>query len=130
MRLLTPVLVLLLAACASNAPEPATTVPATPEEALEGTGGLTGRWVIVEQDGEAPENRLYVTFTEQGEYLVQNPLGATERATFSPAGENAITATDGTGTRRFTYELDGPRLTLTEPESGSTTVMTRSDDGL
>lgn len=131
MRILTPLLaLLLLTACADDTPEPETTVPVTPEEVLEGTDQLLGRWVIVEQNDETPENRFYVTFTEQGEYLVQNQLGATERATFSPAGEDAITVTDTTGTRRFTYDLSGPRLTLTEPESGSTTVMTRSDDGL
>lgn len=121
---------LLLAACADDAPEPETAVPVSPEEVLEGTDQLIGRWVIVEQNGEAPAERYYVTFTEQGEYLVQNPLGATERATFTPAGEEAITVTDSTGTRRLTYDLQGPRLTLTEPESGSTTVLTRSDDGL
>lgn len=132
MRILTSLLLaaLFLTACADGTPEPETTVPATPEEILEGTDQLLGRWVITEQNGEAPENLFYVTFTETGEYLVQDQLGATQRATYSPTEDDAITVTDSTGTRHFTYSVQGPRLTLTEPESGSTTVMTRSENGL
>lgn len=126
---------LLFAACAEDPPEPealtiepeeeGATVPTPPQEIIEGADDLLGRWVILEQAGTAPEDLYYVTFTREGDYIVQNEAGSTERSSFRPAGENLITITDSTGTRRYAYEVDGNTLTLGIPGSETRTVLER-----
>ena len=89
---------------------------------------LIGQWVITEQAGTAPEDHYYVTFTRQGEYLVENEFGDTERrATFRPDGPDFIAVTDSSGTRGFTYELEGRTLTLSVPGTETRTVLERRD---
>jgi hypothetical protein len=137
MRSLTTCLLalLFLAACAEDPPEPealtvepeeeGATVPTEPEEIIEGADDLIGRWVILEQAGTAPEDLYYVTFTREGDYIVQNEFGSTERSSFRPAGDDLIAITDSSGTRRYAYEVDGNTLVLGVPGSETRTVLER-----
>ena len=124
---------LLLAACATEPPEPEPpppvpdppAAPAAPEP-IEGVDDLLGQWVITEQAGTAPEDRYYVTFTREGNYLVENEFGSTERhATFRPAADGLIAITDSSGTRDFGYEIDGRTLVLSVPGTEARTVLER-----
>jgi hypothetical protein len=127
--------VLFLAACAEDPPEPealtiepdeeGVEVPAPPAEIIEGADDLIGRWVILEQAGTAPEDLYYVTFTREGDYIVQNEFGSTERSSFRPAGDDLIAITDSAGTRRYAYEVDGNTLVLGVPGSETRTVLER-----
>jgi hypothetical protein len=126
---------LLFAACDEDPPQPealtiepdeeGVEVPAPPEEIIEGADDLLGRWVILEQAGTAPEDLYYVTFTREGDYIVQNEYGSTERSTFRPAGDNLIAITDSAGTRRYAYEVDGNTLVLGVPGTETRTVLER-----
>jgi hypothetical protein len=137
MRTLTACLLatLLFAACEEEPPEPvaptpepeAPVVPAAPES-IEGVDDLLGEWVITEQAGTAPEDRYFVTFTREGDYLVENEFGSTERrATFRPAAAGLIAITDSSGTRSFGYEVDGRTLILSVPGTETRTVLERRD---
>ena len=127
--------ILLFAACAEEPPEPealtiepeeqGAEVPTAPEVIIEGADDLLGRWVILEQAGTAPEDLYYVTFTREGDYIVQNEFGSTERSSFRPAGDDLITITDSSGTRRYAYEIDGNTLVLAVPGSEARTVLER-----
>jgi hypothetical protein len=126
---------LLFAACAEEPPEPeamtiepdeeGVAVPTPPAEIIEGADDLIGRWVILEQAGTAPEDLYYVTFTREGDYIVQNEFGSTDRSTFRPAGDDLIAITDDSGTRRYAYDVDGNTLVLAVPGSEARTVLER-----
>ena len=139
MRPLTALLLatLLLAACADEAPEVEVPIaepeaPAVPEATvvtIDGADDLLGQWVITEQVGTAPEDRYYVTFTREGEYLVENEFGSTERrATFRPVAADLIAITDSSGTRNFGYEIEGRTLVLSVPGTEARTVLERRGD--
>lgn len=128
---------LLLAACADEPAEPEALtiepeatgpeVPTAPEEIIEGADDLLGRWVITEQAGTAPEDLYYVTFTRDGDYIVQNEAGSTNRSSFRLAGDHLIAVEDSAETRRFAYEVDGNALTLTVPGTEIRTILERRD---
>ncbi len=143
-RLSLCLLAVLFAACGNEPAEPeeltidpeasGVEVPTPPETIIEGADDLLGRWVILEQAGTAPEDLYYVTFTREGDYVVQNEAGSTERATFQLAGDHLIAVTDSAAaqgdsaeTRRFTYEVDGNTLTLTVPGTETRTILERRD---
>jgi hypothetical protein len=100
-------------------------VPAAPEEIVEGVDELLGRWAVLEQAGTAPEDVYFVTFTREGDYVVEDETGYENEYTFRPAGESLIAITDATGTNRYTYEIDGRTLTLTVPGTETRTVLER-----
>lgn len=139
MRILTASVfaALFLAACASEPAEPdaltidpdasGPEVPTAPQEIIEGADDLLGQWVITEQAGTAPEDLYFVTFTREGDYIVQNEAGSTNRSTFRLAGDNLIAVEDSAETRRFAYEVDGVTLTLTVPGTETRTILERRD---
>ena len=139
MRRLTACLLaaLFLAACASEPAEPEALtvdpeasgpeVPTAPQEIIEGADDLLGQWVITEQAGTAPEDLYFVTFTREGDYIVQNEAGSTERSTFRLAGDDLLAVTDSSGTRRFAYDVDGITLTLTVPGTETRAILERRD---
>lgn len=124
-----------LVACAEEPPEPevpepapeeqVVEVPAEPEVFIEGADDLIGRWVILEQAGTAPEDLYYVTFTREGDYIVQNEFGSTDSSMFRPAGDGMIAITESSGTRRYNYDVDGITLVLAVPGSEARTVLER-----
>ncbi len=138
MRILTACLfALLLAACQREPAEPEAlpaepepTVPAVPTgpQEIEGLDDLIGDWVITEQAGTAPEDLYYVTFTREGDYVIENQFGSTERSTFQPVGGDLIAVTDSTATRQFAYEVDGDTLILSVPGTETRTILERRDD--
>lgn len=125
----------LLVACAEEpsepkapAPEPeeqAIEVPTEPETLIEGADDLIGRWVILEQAGTAPEDLYYVTFTREGDYIVQNEFGSTDSSAFRPAETGVIAISDASGTRHYDYDVDGITLVLAVPGSEARTVLER-----
>ena len=139
MRRLTACLLaaLFLAACASEHAEPdaltvepeasGPEVPTAPQEIIEGADDLLGQWVITEQAGTAPEDLYFVTFTREGDYIVQNEAGSTNRSTFRLAGDDLLAVTDSSGMRRFAYDVDGITLTLTVPGTETRTILERRD---
>ena len=103
------------------------TVPTAPEEIIEGVDDLLGRWAVLEQAGTAPEDAYYVTFTREGDYIVEDENGIANEYDFRPAGDDLIAITDATGTNRYAYEIEGNTLTLTVPGTETRTVMERRE---
>lgn len=104
-----------------------TEVPAAPEEIVEGVDDLLGRWAVLEQAGTAPEDVYYVTFTREGDYVVEDENGIENEYAFRPAGDELIAITDATGTNRYAYEIEGNTLTLTVPGTETRTVLERRE---
>ena len=131
-------LVFLVAACAEEPPEPNVPEPleaspdttvagatAAPETIVEGVDDVLGRWAVMEQAGTAPEDVYFVTFTREGDYIVEDETGTTNTYSFRPAGDQLLAITDATGTNRYMYEIEDRTLVLTVPGTETRTVLER-----
>jgi hypothetical protein len=98
--------------------------PVAPEE-------LIGTWLLIEQTGMAPEALWTVTFTTDGNYIVQSETRALDWQHYYLAGENMIAVTDeigGEATQFYDFEVVGDRLYLMIPGTDASATLERRDD--